>query len=161
MVEPSHSRVDLSGIHPLKRLTLIVLGFMFGVSLAAAFGCQYIWFNLDLQTGGASCTTFVDAQGLLVSVSWPIRNGFVFEYTSGLQSEDDGEFVRFGRKLAFVTTSFALPGLQMSYVRYDAIEVSFFKIGINHLWLIGLTATLYFFARWRIRRSARIQNQPS
>ena len=161
MTEPSQSRVDLSGIHPLKRVTLIVMRYLIGVSLAAAFGFQFIWFCLNLHTGWATCTTVVDAQGLLVFASWPVRSGFIFNYRFGLYNEDSADFIRALQNGAFDTSSFALPGLPMIYTQQESTKVIYFKIGINHFWLIGLTVALYFFTRWRIRRSARIQNQPS
>ena len=161
MAEPTQSRVDLSGIHPLKRLTLIVLGFIFALSLTAAFAFQFVWFYLRLHTGWASCTTVVDTQGLLVKGGWPVRTGFIFRYISRRYSEHDVENIEYLRNDDAITALFALPGLEMKFVRHDVTKIYYFKIAMNHLWLIGLTAALYFFTRWRIRRSARIQNQPS
>jgi len=162
MAEPSQTRVDLSGIHPLKRLTLIGLGFMFGVSLVLALVGQFAWVSARLDSPRERFSTTVGSWGLELTASSRI----VASTSFNLQYSHSGSF-KIAPRLPldqlrradsrWVADFYPVPGLAFHrvYNRFFAARI----VVINPLLLISITAALYLFARWRIRRTARLQNR--
>jgi len=154
MGEPSDRQVDLFEVHPAKRLTLVVLRIVFCMSIAAAVSAQFAGakvrfftppFDLGLATNRAAVTLIIRP---------PTFGEWRLWYESApYGNPETGSVIPWSR---FLDSSQSLvPGFYFNAGR------TAWRITINHFWLIGITATLCLFARWRIRRSARLHKSPS
>lgn len=165
MDEPSQNRIDLSGIHPLKRVTLIVLGFMFGVSLVFTLAKEFAWGSACLDSPRGRFTTTVDRLGLELSVSSPVvaSTDFTFQWShsDNCNLPNPKYPVDQVRKAdpRWIADFYPVPGLTFHRV-YNRFFSAWIVV-INPLWLVGTSSALYLFTRWRIRRTARIRNTPS
>jgi hypothetical protein len=152
METESTMRADLSQIHWFKRLTLIVLWFIFGASIAMAVGLQFVWFDATFLSPESLVIVSVDARGLLFLASaetFP-SPAWQFDADGGPYSENENRWHR-----RFINPGFRiLPGVCFAtgavstYVHETTIH-------INHLWLISLAGALYFIARYRVHRAIR------
>lgn len=166
MDEPSQNRIDLSGIRPLKRVTLIVLGFMFWVSLTIALTTQIAWMEICVRSPRGTCIVRTDARGLRLSGA--PDEAFPFEflvYHGGITGDSHNwlrqqYWFRFGSESKTHQYIICIPGIEFRRHQYPANPEDYY-VTLHHAWLITFTAALYFFTRWRIRRAARIRNTPS
>lgn len=159
------SRADLSQIHPLKRVTLIVLRFMFAVSLGFALATQFVWVSASLDSPQGRFTTTFDRWGLELMAGSPHGASTNFEF----QCSYYGDFERIVPKYPVAQVRKADPGWVADFypvpgLVFHTVRNRFFAawiVVINPLWLISTSAVLYFFTHWRICRTARLQSLPS
>lgn len=157
-------RLDLSDIHPLKRVILIGLRFMFALSLTAVLGLQFAWAVASVTLPLFHLSVMADKSCLQLAISWPAIASPTVNYLYGTY---DGRSPnpRLEGRLSLAQISFIriapIPGLTVYRIYALPSTSDHLTINIYHLWLIGLTATFYLFTRWRIRRTARLQSMPS
>jgi len=151
MAELSQSRVDLSGVPLWKRLILIALWFMLGSSIAIVIGLQFVW------VAGVICTPVVDFG------YWGDRDGLGAGIIPDLQKRWLCRFhCRRYESKRFPIEVIRKPQYRFVSGVYCSISVTYgLSFGLHHVWLISLTAAMYIFARWRIRRSAILKNPPA
>jgi hypothetical protein len=149
-------RPDLSQIHWFKRLTLIVLWFVFGASLAFVLTLQFFWISSYFQTPLVTfgITANDDCLSLQGVVSKRSSTTFGFR-SSKYDKERPPNTTWFGWMVVVQDDEsvIAVPGLQVYWDKIDVDKVC--DVDIHHAWLISLTGGLYFFTRYRIRRAAR------
>lgn len=155
MAEPSQSRPDLSGIHPLKRVLLIVLGFMFGVSPLFALATQFVWVQVDFECPGSEFPVIGLANGIVLQHMPSDDNAWDLRFDHGQHSENDRWPADWPDRVAEEPNAVGIPSLFVVVIRDWRL------MSINHFWLSSITAALYLFTRWRIRRTARLQRVPS
>jgi hypothetical protein len=161
----TQSHVDLSGIHPLKRMTLIALRYLFGVSLAITIGLQFGWIDAFRASRTGTLGAFADSTGLTLSDTPNLQTACTqYRLRYGNNDSQPGSQKK---DLATVwqvpnwdhTTLNPLHVLKLSWATDSLVAREIWAVSIHHAWLISITAALYLFTRWRIRRTARLQSQ--
>jgi|GEM_PF-3173790 len=160
MVEPSDKRVDLSDVHPAKRLMLVVFRFVFCMGLAFAICSQFAWTSGALYTPMGHLKMAANRVGLTSIMQASQSNGWSQRCHCGGYYEEYSAFIPwnvddYSYEYLFVSNEPLVPGF------YWIVGWKSYSIAINHFWVIGITATLYLFARWLIRRSAERQKLSS
>jgi hypothetical protein len=164
MDEPSQNRVDLSGIHPLKRVTLLVLRFLFGVTLTIAMTTQFGWAKVCVRSPQGTYIVRTYVRGLVMCGA--PDEAFPFQFLvhhGGITGDSYNEWRQqfsfwFGSEPTTFQYITSVPGLEFRRRQYPANPVEYY-ITLHHAWLISITATLYLFTRGRIRRTARTQSK--
>jgi hypothetical protein len=163
MEEPSDRRVDLSNVHPMKRLTLVVLWLMFGMSIALAVCTQCAWASGVFGSPVGELTIAANRVGLTLILRAPRSVdvwGWHHRQYWGAYSDSGFAFIPwdvadYSYEYLVVSNEPLVPGF------YWIKGWQSYSICIDHFWLIGISAVLYFLTRRRIRRSVRVQRLPS
>lgn len=144
-------RPDVSQIHPLKRATLIVLRYMFGTSTALAIFLQFFWVIGHLIIPGSKFVMEGQRNSLTLTVTSDNLPRWSYDYHWIHHPESA---YGWSWTVPVAREHRLLPGFYYTFGNWT-------RINIHHFWFIGITAALYLFTRWRIRRTARLQSQPS
>lgn len=153
MEEPSDRQVELFEVHPAKRLTLVVLRIVFCMSIAAAVSAQFAGakvrfftppFDFGSATNRAAVTLIIRPPTFGEWRLWYESNSYV---NPGIEHTGLERFADFYESI--------VPGL------YFNLRRPAWRMYVSHFWLIGISAVLCLFSRWRIRRSARLHKSPS
>lgn len=166
---------DLSQIHPLKRLTLVALQFLLCVTVTLAICLQFCWIQMECRVGGRELRMAGDRHALLFSRMPP--GAFFIHQPSLFQAGD------YAPQSGSLPSTIVDPGLVKDLQDWEIEHrvlpgIAIWEgppwivppwlcafVRVHHAWLIGISATLYFFTRWRTRRStirqSNISSEPS
>lgn len=161
-------RLDLANARPIHRATLILFGWLTGLSIMLPLLSQFVWVQGIQYTPAGAGIVAIDCSGLVLGYRFLPSNIFWNTGSSGRYDDpkkpppDRRLFLMggdYGRTEYNVRRIISLPGMEYWYQegtsKYPPKHIAF----IHHLLVIAIAFAAYFTTRWYIARKIHISNR--
>lgn len=141
-------------------MMLAALWFLFGSSLTMAIALQFGFMTADYHSLSCNVRFMATCDGVTLRAQPGTRMVARYGYAWRPYARRAPELSARGLGDADVVPASGLDSLaeKLPGLYCYSRPGNRYAIGVHHAWLISVTASMYLFARWSIRRSARIKS---